>query len=359
MNRVKEEKIAGNETKDALEANQVRDLGQSNSQPSHHLNELNPTETSTKYREHPLNFNELLHSYLKTEVLSGQNQYRCDNCASLQDAEKRHYFTTCPKYFIFTLKRFTYDVKTQRRGKIMQNVQFPYDLTVPVLFNSTKEQRTDSTSTSQQLAVDDCSMDCESTLSQDQDHDVLVRPLDTRKAGIASKPVLKVIHEEQKTYTLVAVIVHAGVSSESGHYYCYCRNSASRKVVEKLSSEVSDGLTCLDNRIAEDEQEEKTDALSVQKIGVVSSDEKCEDASLKSEWYLFNDSLVSRVDASNLEKIQTDHPRDTPYVFIYEESCPDLSNSYDDRTKDELVALVESDNREYQKVFHLFISDES
>lgn len=334
--------MSRNEKQDVLDAAKANEATQAPKPYTFHSPRELQTAPPPLIKEKPLNLQELLHSYLSTEILHGQNQYRCDNCSSLEDAEQTHFLTTCPKYLILTLKRFTYDAKTHRRGKIMENVQFPYELTVPVLSMSRHDKNTEAVAP---IVTEDCRMDCESTLIHDENDEA--SSLGSTCSSISLKPVLSVNKEESKSYSLVSVIVHAGVSSESGHYYCYCRSRASRGTERQSeSSHHSTSLdTPLDNADGDSStqnqrKESNIDSLGANQIG--------ED--LKDDWYLFNDSLVTRVQGSDLEKIQTNHPRDTPYVFIYEESSGDDTHSNEEDANNVWALEVESDNNEFRKV---------
>ena len=415
--------MPGNETKDALDPESVTPMEEAQSSfaiPSEERQNI--ALSNGDEQKIPLNLQSLLESYLSTETLDGQNQYRCDNCASLQDAEQRHYFTSTPKYLILTLKRFTYDIKTHTRGKILQNVHFPLDLMIPV---QTEEAQEDESSAYPNMD----SMDFEESMNQ-IDTDI---KMDCEGFAVGldinTKPVLKVVGENNKHYSLIAVIIHSGVSSESGHYYCYCRkkpdlirqsehhdskcvrtdgdksvqhesnfglpneDQISNQTHNSFSDNVAETIKELSRKFDESTSKKRisgkcssgkvlTSASHVSKTthidpsrkiakavdSTLTSSEECDingtdsKESLQkqqkhmpcSDWYLFNDSIVTSVKETDLEKIQKDHPRDTPYVFIYEESdadqnCPFLS---DDEIRPEISFEVEADNRQYREVIY-------
>ena len=344
--------LPSNEKQDIMETRKVSELAQTPipfafDSPQ----ELQPAPSPEGERE-PLNLQELLYSYFSTEVLNGQNQYRCDNCSSLQDAEQTHFLTTCPKFLILTLKRFTYDAKTHRRGKIMQNVQFPYDLTVPFLSTPRRDQNLEAVASSTTFnRTEDCDMEYDSTLFLKESNDTSIQEsLGRNHLCASSKPVLSVSCTESKSYSLVSVIVHAGVSSESGHYYCYCRSSKLKPLYRATGIHTSS-----DRADKCSYTEDVGNPVHEDCLGSSECDIKTKDC-----WYLFNDSSVTRVNASDLERIQTDHPRDTPYVFIYEESSstvPDQSclrhSSQAVTTENVWAQEVESDNIEFRKVIVL------
>ena len=337
--------LSESEKKDAIEANKSSELSQPSMTFTFHsprdLKDVQPPISEEK----PLNLQDLLHSYLSTEMLHGQNQYRCDNCSSLQDAEQTHFLTKCPKYLILTLKRFTYNAKTHTRGKIMQNVQFPYVLTVPNLIGTVSDQEIDDT-TEMPLVSQDCEMEVDNASLDEDCSNGGIDSFRMTLPSITSKPVMKINDAEEKSYCLVSVIVHAGVSSESGHYYCFSRKKLPRPSELQLEARNaepnestlgrSEGGSLAENPV----NHSSTDVLG----GAVN------ESILKDDWYLFNDSLVTWVKASDLEKIQTNHPRDTPYVFIYEESCTDSPASTEEETGGLWTLDVESDNMEFRKV---------
>ena len=401
--------LATGDPKEALDSNSIHTVGQAQaSATSSSLMTNNATLAGEKRKDGSYSLQELLDSYLTTESLHGQNQYRCDNCSALQDAERRHLITSCPKFLVLTLKRFTYDIKAHRRGKIMQNVKFPNEITVPVLVGSTENRTKETTVEPMDVDADHPNGFEQSTNSSEYFPGEYPRALN---AEYAAKPVLKVDNEESKIYSLVAVVVHSGVSSDSGHYYSYCRskspslgNSAESQeassspsdkggfVDDKISGLSKNVNTLLSKNISATTASNYYDSSTNIEVkeNIISSkmettsmsantnlheksstnrnlheknstnrnlhDKNCTNTEeAENEWYLFNDSLVSAVKASEVEKIQNDHPRDTPYVFIYEEvSADDDIQKNEHFVKPELRVQVQADNREYLKVRFFF-----
>ncbi|XP_065061633.1 ubiquitin carboxyl-terminal hydrolase 35-like [Rhopilema esculentum] len=388
------EGLATGDPKEALDSNSIHTVGQAQaSATSSPVMTNNATLTVEKRKDRSYSLQELLNSYLTTESLHGQNQYRCDNCSALQDAERRHLITSCPKFLVLTLKRFTYDIKAHRRGKIMQNVKFPNEITVPVLVASTENSTKETTVEPMDVDADHPNGFEQSTNSSEYFPGEYPRALN---AEYAAKPVLKVDNEESKIYSLVAVVVHSGVSSDSGHYYSYCRSKSpslgnSAESQEAFSSPSDKGGFIDDKMLGVSKNVNAVSSKNIAattasnyydvstnievKENIISS--KMETTSMnantnlhekgntnrnlhdknytnteepENEWYLFNDSLVSAVKASEVEKIQNDHPRDTPYVFIYEEvPADDDIQTNEHLVKPELRVHVEADNREYFK----------
>uniref|UniRef100_A0A8D2J656 Ubiquitin carboxyl-terminal hydrolase n=1 Tax=Varanus komodoensis TaxID=61221 RepID=A0A8D2J656_VARKO len=172
---------------------------------------------------------DLINYFLSPETLTAENRYHCENCASLQDAEKLAELTEGPHYLILTLLRFSFDLRAMRRKKILDNVSVPL---------------------------------------------VLKLRASSRK-GFASI-----------VYDLCSVVVHSGVSSESGHYYCYAREC------EDATSEC-----------------ELTDAsLNI-------TLEKPPDVAI--QWYLFNDTRVSFSSFESVSNVTSFLPKDTAYLLFY------------------------------------------
>ena len=108
---------------------------------------------------------DLLQQYLAPERLCGDNKYHCIKCAGLRDADRQLRLLTPPLHLVVSLVRFVYDRLTSTRRKIMAPVGLTQWLVVPL-------------------------------------------------AGC-----------QPAQYRLYAVIVHAGHSLDTGHYFTFCRES--------------------------------------------------------------------------------------------------------------------------------------
>ena len=127
----------------------------------------------------------MLCAYFLPEHLNDANRYFCNNCQSLQDATKRIDIVDFPPFLTLTLKRFTFNVKTQKRSKLLQQIDYP------LTFNLCKGCRA-----------------CE----------------ETRKHSSQNPTILATAYENCQSeikYRLSSVIVHSGVSLDCGHYYSY------------------------------------------------------------------------------------------------------------------------------------------
>ncbi|XP_035682520.1 ubiquitin carboxyl-terminal hydrolase 38-like [Branchiostoma floridae] len=193
------------------------------------------TEDCAELEDSPLTLENLLSYFLAPETLHGDNKYQCDRCDSLQDAERQIRISHAPSYLILTLMRFSFDIKTMRRKKIVRNVQVPSTVTLPV-----------------------CSID----------------------SGDSAQSA---IQETSANYSLCAVVVHSGTSSESGHYYCYASHlpSNQHQVAMETDAQEDDGKV------------------------------------LPGQWFLFNDSRVSYTSLDSVRNITEKFPKDTAYVLLY------------------------------------------
>uniref|UniRef100_A0A8C6CP74 Ubiquitin specific peptidase 38 n=1 Tax=Moschus moschiferus TaxID=68415 RepID=A0A8C6CP74_MOSMO len=226
---------------------------------------------------------DLLNYFLAPEILTGDNQYYCENCASLQNAEKTMQITEEPEYLILTLLRFSYDQKYHVRRKILDNVSLPLVLELPV-------KRTPFSSLSESWSLDVDFTDISENLAKK------LKPSGTEEA---CSPKLV-------PYLLSSVVVHSGVSSESGHYYSYARN---------VTGTESSCQMC---------PQPETLAFSSSRNHLLGRDspttvigQDLENKDMSQEWFLFNDSRVTFTSFQSVQKITSRFPKDTAYVLLY------------------------------------------
>ncbi|KAI1883638.1 hypothetical protein AGOR_G00233630 [Albula goreensis] len=91
-----------------------------------------PAERERPAPDPPLSVPDLINYFLAPEILDEDNKYYCENCASLQRAEKTMQVVEAPEYLILTLLRFSYDAKFHVRRKILDNVSIPLFMQLPV-----------------------------------------------------------------------------------------------------------------------------------------------------------------------------------------------------------------------------------
>lgn len=226
---------------------------------------------------------DLLNYFLAPEILTGDNQYYCENCASLQNAEKTMQITEEPEYLILTLLRFSYDQKYHVRRKILDNVSLPLVLELPV-------KRTTSFS----------------PLSESWSIDVDFTDI---SENLAKKLKPSGIEEDRRPrpvpYLLSSVVVHSGVSSESGHYYSYARNVTGTEASCRLCHHHPEARALASSQ----------GHLLESPSAVVEQD--LENKEIPKEWFLFNDSRVTFTSFQSVQKITSRFPKDTAYVLLY------------------------------------------
>lgn len=149
-----------------------------------------PTITSRSIELKQFEIRDMINSYLAPELLKDTNKYYCETCQSLQDAMKNMTITSFPKYLILTMKRFTYNVTTQKRSKLLHVVNHP-----------------------QIFSFCDFCLKCHFEIEQNESV-----PGSSRQT-VPEKD--KCNKNNQKHFRLLCVIVHSGHSSDSGHYYSY------------------------------------------------------------------------------------------------------------------------------------------
>ena len=176
-----------------------------------------PNRKGSSVDETKLTMQDLLATYLTPETLKDDNQYHCDHCGNLQDALKTMKVLEGPEYLITTLMRFHYDRAQNRKSKVFTDINYELDLRLPV-------------------------------------HN----PKDNT--------------DREEKYSLYAVVVHSGYSSDGGHYYTYAR------------------------------EPDRPD-----------------------QWYIFNDSRVSLTNFQNFKNVSKTFPRDTAYLLFYHRE-PDQSD---------------------------------
>lgn len=258
---------------------------------------INQEKSETAPHTKCLHLNDLLQHYLKPEMLTGDNQYFCDKCGSLQDAERKISITQPPEHLIISLLRFSYDPKIHARSKIFQEVKYPRTLIVPK--DQTSKTRSDNPRRSLRSAVS--------------------RQIE--KCGVNT--------QKGEVYGLNAVVVHSGTSSESGHYYTYARHSL-----------FQDPEAVMEN-LSECTNEDNIDFL-------------------QDKWYSFNDNRVSYAQYSSFCSVTQRFTKDTAYVLFYRRIDPqnsenegvDLNKSIkpaevDPPLQDRLRQLVSKDNAQY------------
>ncbi|KAG0657587.1 hypothetical protein C6P44_004593 [Monosporozyma unispora] len=119
--------------------------------------------------EDSINIQDFLNDYNQTEFLRGSNKFYCNQCSSLQEAERVVTITTLPPTLSLHLKRFKYSEELNTNVKLFNKIHYPLVLDVS------------------------SNVDIE--------------------------------HTVYKRYELASVVVHMGNSPQHGHYVSLCKSS--------------------------------------------------------------------------------------------------------------------------------------
>ncbi|NXV81408.1 UBP38 hydrolase, partial [Atlantisia rogersi] len=231
--------------------------------------------------EKTLSVTDLMNYFLAPEILSGDNKYYCEKCGSLQNAEKTMQVIEEPEYLILTLLRFAYDPKCHVRRKILDDVSLPLNLKLPV-------KRAKRPASSLDVVSGGCSVGNE--VSENGEN--LPKKRKPSGAGEGDCP-------QFEPYALNSVVMHSGVTSESGHYYSYARH---------VTGSGPSG-PCPESCSLVPPQEE------LLAEGSPTAVEKGTDES--ADWFLFNDTRVTYASFQSVQKITSRFPKDTAYVLFY------------------------------------------
>lgn len=288
-----------------------------------------------------ISLEEMLGFFFEPEILQGSNQYFCEQCQSLQDAERSIVISKAPKFLVITLKRFSYNVETHQRSKILQNVTYPLRLKLSnvrikeeprkreVRFedagsgSSFLEERGDSVEEREKIEAppSKCTkQDNESVISQGAHYSPQGSPTRVNPSSYSIDRIPTEI-----TYALTTVVVHSGVSSESGHYYCYARPS---------------------RYVHLDDQDGNKDII-----------ETSPQRNASRSWCLFNDSRVSHASFETFTDITTRFPKDTPYVLIYKNINNAVDSLPNDGNQDEEITQVFMDAVNHDNILFLKVTE--
>uniref|UniRef100_A0A667G7G3 Ubiquitin carboxyl-terminal hydrolase n=1 Tax=Lynx canadensis TaxID=61383 RepID=A0A667G7G3_LYNCA len=267
---------------------------------------------------------DLLNYFLAPEILTGDNQYYCENCASLQNAEKTMQITEEPEYLILTLLRFSYDQKYHVRRKILDNVSLPLVLELPV-------KRTTFSSLSESWSIDVDFTDISENLAKK-----------LKSSGTEEACCSRLV-----PYLLSSVVVHSGISSESGHYYSYARNITGTESSYQMCHQ-SETLALASSQ---------SHLLGRNSPSAV-IEQDLENKEMSKEWFLFNDSRVTFTSFQSVQKITSRFPKDTAYVLLYKKQSSTNSLSGNNSTsglwvngdpplQKELMDAITKDNKLY------------
>ncbi|CAH0481018.1 unnamed protein product [Peronospora belbahrii] len=230
---------------------------------------------STEWQDGQLVFSErvwrhdiesMLSRFVATRTLGGDNALLCSVCQRKTESRTHTVIVEPPEHLIITLKRMFYDWSQQKACKCLHDVRFPALLTLPSL---TPEE------------------------------EAAVYGSNSGDVTCAKQP------NQSRRYGLYGVLVHSGLTANSGHYYSFCRES-----------------------------DESTRQLHL------------EDSSL-SPWIKFNDTKVERSNWKEINRLVASTVSDTVYLLLYKklsyEPMPWISGADQDANP---VENVNSDDDE-------------
>lgn len=258
-----------------------------------------------------LSLSDLVEYFLAPEILEEENCYFCERCGSLQRAERAMRVVTSPEYLILTLLRFSYDATCHVRRKIMDNVGIPLRMCLPLHQHHASASNASSSSSSSPLQPADSPESGEnlakklkpSRREEEEEENGLTD--NGREGGVrGDRSGVHLV-----PYVLSSVVMHSGMSSESGHYYSYSRNVSG-----------ADGYAAptVDNACPKSPETEAGLHNSGQSENFRTPQDVVEYGRQSSrDWFLFNDSRVTFTNFQSVQNITSRFPKDTAYVLIY------------------------------------------
>ncbi|XP_040002916.1 ubiquitin carboxyl-terminal hydrolase 38 [Xiphias gladius] len=260
--------------------------------------------------EPPLSVPDLVNYFLAPEILDEDNAYFCEKCSSLQRAEKTMKVVSAPEYLILTLLRFSYDAKCHVRRKILENVTIPPLMRLPVHAPSTPVQCSSCTSSPLQVDSPESSENLAKKLkpSQKDEEEEEKERIDGREQinRGGEMPVLSV------PYVLSSVVMHSGISSESGHYYSYGRNINGADGTQHPANHFA-----LKEDLGNGQAECSLSTCSALPVPPKQGDTLPNSVQEARDWLLFNDSRVTFTSFQSVQNITNRFPKDTAYVLMY------------------------------------------
>ncbi|XP_051982958.1 ubiquitin carboxyl-terminal hydrolase 38-like [Xyrauchen texanus] len=238
--------------------------------------------------EPTLSVPDLVDYFLAPEILENDNCYFCECCSALQRAEKVMCVVEAPEYLILTLLRFSYDATCHVRRKILDNVGIPVHMYLPIQQHGSSASAAASSSSDSSESGENLAKKLKPSHKEEGIMDSRTK---SEKNGNDSKTV---------PYVLNSVVMHSGMSSESGHYYSYGRNVSSTDGYLAQPCPRTQGNSSL-SEVSTAPMEEMGNCVDHKSM----------------DWFLFNDSRVTFTNFQSLHNVTCRFPKDTAYVLIY------------------------------------------
>ncbi|XP_053196744.1 ubiquitin carboxyl-terminal hydrolase 38 [Scomber japonicus] len=260
--------------------------------------------------EPPLSVPDLVNYFLAPEILDEENAYFCEKCSSLQRAERSMKVVSAPEYLILTLLRFSYDAKCHVRRKILDNVTIPPLMRLPVHDPSMPSTCSSSTSSPLQVDSPESSENLAKKLKpsqKDEEDDENERIDGVEQIHRGGNALVQSV-----PYVLSSVVMHSGISSESGHYYSYGRN-----INGADGAQHSANCFALKEDLGNGQAESSLSTCSALSIPPEQADTLPNSGQEAKDWLLFNDSRVTFTSFQSVQNITNRFPKDTAYVLMY------------------------------------------
>ncbi|XP_070774895.1 ubiquitin carboxyl-terminal hydrolase 38 [Enoplosus armatus] len=260
--------------------------------------------------EPPLSVPDLVNYFLAPEILDEENAYFCEKCSSLQRAERTLKVVSAPEYLILTLLRFSYDAKCHVRRKILDNVTIPPLMRLPVHAPTMPTQCSSSTSSPLQVDSPESSENLAKKLkpSQKDEEEEEKERID----GVEQISRGGEMSVQSVPYVLSSVVMHSGISSESGHYYSYGRNINGADGTQHPANHFA-----LKESLGNGQAECSLSTCSALSIPPEQGDTLPNSGQEARDWLLFNDSRVTFSSFQSVQNITNRFPKDTAYVLMY------------------------------------------
>ena len=274
--------------------------------------QVSPSSSNRKKRKRhstsKYSLDDLIDHFMEIEDMEGANQYRCDACQRLVDAEKIISITTPPEHLIVNLVRFKYDYKTHTRSKILTEVDFNDYLELPIRASSYSSTCTEPRETTKM------DVDGDTPVFEEIGAPDWMQAMSTVKVG----------------YTLYGCVMHSGRSTDHGHYYSYARSS------ELLDPVVPSSLRSTTDSATTTAMITNTTTASSMAVLPAPADETFNDAPTSSSssssssldrpsasmWYRFNDEDVAISSFESFSKITKHFPADVAYILLFRRNSP-------------------------------------
>lgn len=279
--------------------------------------EPGPAKTPTSHvhfvpvtNEPPLSVPDLVNYFLAPEILDEENAYFCEKCSSLQRAERSMKVVSAPEYLILTLLRFSYDAKCHVRRKILDNVTIPPLMRLPVHDPSMPSTCSSSTSSPLQVDSPESSENLAKKLKpsqKDEEEDENERIDGAEQIDRGGNMLVQSV-----PYVLSSVVMHSGISSESGHYYSYGHNINGADGTQHPANCFS-----LKEDLGNGQAESSLSACSALSVPPEQGDTLPNSGHEARDWLLFNDSRVTFTSFQSVQNITNRFPKDTAYVLMY------------------------------------------